>query len=281
MITEGGFFMTIENNTQEWRQASERKSLALRREKARRRKRKVWRMRALLLLGCILIFAGVLRVSQNPIKRYAKANGISMDEYPEDLLKLYERNKETETFVKEYPLKKDAEPEIDLSDLAGTSEIPSLLQWDQRWGYHQYAGEVMGLSGCGPTALSMVAIYMTGDTTMNPRWMADFAAQNGYAVDGSGTAWSLMLEGAQQLGLSSKEIPVDRERVEANLQAGNPIIALMGPGDFTSSGHFIVLTGIQNGKLTINDPNSRKHTEKTWDIDKVLDQTRAAWVYYK
>lgn len=273
--------MTIENNTQEWRQASERKSLALRREKARRRKRKVWRMRALLLLGCILIFAGVLRVSQNPIKRYAKANGISMDEYPEDLLKLYERNKETETFVKEYPLKKDAEPEIDLSDLAGTSEIPSLLQWDQRWGYHQYAGEVMGLSGCGPTALSMVAIYMTGDTTMNPRWMADFAAQNGYAVDGSGTAWSLMLEGAQQLGLSSKEIPVDRERVEANLQAGNPIIALMGPGDFTSSGHFIVLTGIQNGKLTINDPNSRKHTEKTWDIDKVLDQTRAAWVYYK
>ncbi len=162
-----------------------------------------------------------------------------------------------------------------------TSEIPPLLQWDQRWGYHQYAGEVMGLSGCGPTALSMVAIYMTGDTTMNPRWVADFASQNGYAVDGSGTAWSLMLEGAQQLGLFSKEIPVEQERVEANQQAGNPIIALMGPGDFTSSGHFIVLTGIQNGKLTINDPNSRKHTEKTWDIGKVLDQTRAAWVYYK
>lgn len=139
----------------------------------------------------------------------------------------------------------------------------------------------MGLSGCGPTALSMVAIYMTGDTTMNPRWVADFASQNGYAVDGSGTAWSLMLEGAQQLGLFSKEIPVEQERVEANQQAGNPIIALMGPGDFTSSDHFIVLTGIQNGKLTINDPNSRKHTEKTWDIGKVLDQTRAAWVYYK
>ncbi len=263
--------MINENNTQ----------LVRRRERARRRKRKVWRMRGLLLLGCVLIFAGVLRVGQNPIKRYAKANGISMDEYPEDLLKLYERNKETETFVKEYPLKKDAEPEIDLSDLAGTSEIPSLLQWDQRWGYHQYAGEVMGLSGCGPTALSMVAIYMTGDTTKNPRWIADFASQNGYAVDGSGTAWSLMLEGAQQLGLSSKEIPVEQERVENNLQACNPIIALMGPGDFTSSGHFIVLTGIQNGKLKINDPNSRKHTKKNWDIDKVLEQTRAAWVFYK
>ena len=273
--------MRNENNTLEWRQAAEWKSTARRREKARRRRRKVRRMRAVLLLGCILIFAGVLRAGQNPIKRYAKANGISMDEYPEDLLKLYERNKETETFVEEYPLKKDVEPEIDLSDLAGTSEIPSLLQWDQRWGYHQYAGEVMGLSGCGPTALSMVAIYMTGDTTKTPRWVADFASQNGYAVDGSGTAWSLMLEGAQQIGLSSKEIPVERGRIENNLQAGNPIIALMGSGDFTSSGHFIVLTGMQDGRLKINDPNSRKHSEKTWDVNQVLEQTRAAWVYYK
>ena len=273
--------MRNENNTLEWRQAAEWKSTVRRREKARRRRRKVRRMRAVLLLGCILIFAGVLRAGQNPIKRYAKANGISMDEYPEDLLKLYERNKETETFVEEYPLKKDVEPEIDLSDLAGTSEIPSLLQWDQRWGYHQYAGEVMGLSGCGPTALSMVAIYMTGDTTKTPRWVADFASQNGYAVDGSGTAWSLMLEGAQQIGLSSKEIPVERGRIENNLQAGNPIIALMGPGDFTSSGHFIVLTGMQDGRLKINDPNSRKHSEKTWDVNQVLEQTRAAWVYYK
>lgn len=273
--------MRNENNTLEWRQAAEWKSTVRRREKARRRRRKVRRMRAVLLLGCILIFAGVLRVGQSPIKRYAKANGISMDEYPEDLLKLYERNKETETFVEEYPLKKDVEPEIDLSDLAGTSEIPSLLQWDQRWGYHQYAGEVMGLSGCGPTALSMVAIYMTGDTTKTPRWVADFASQNGYAVDGSGTAWSLMLEGAQQIGLSSKEIPVERGRIENNLQAGNPIIALMGPGDFTSSGHFIVLTGMQDGRLKINDPNSRKHSEKTWDVNQVLEQTRAAWVYYK
>ena len=126
----------------------------------------------------------------------------------------------------------------------------------------------MGLSGCGPTALSMVAIFMTGDITKNPRWVADFASQNGYAVDGSGTAWSLMLEGARQIGLSSKEIPVERERVENNLQAGNPIIALMGPGEFTSNGHFIVLTGLQNGRLKINDPNSRKNSEKTWDIDR-------------
>lgn len=55
---------------------------------------------------------------------------------------------------------------------------------------------------------------------------------------------------------------MERERVENNLQAGNLIIALMGPGEFTSNGHFIVLTGLQNGRLKINDPNSRKNSEK-------------------
>ena len=214
--------MIRESNTLTWQETAEQKKMMRRRERVRRRKRKVWRIRGLLLLlSCLLILGGVRHFRQNPIQRYAKANSISMDQYPEELLSLYERNNETETFVEEYPLKKDGEPEIDLSDLSSASEVPLLLQWDQRWGYHRYAGEVMGLSGCGPTALSMVAIFMTGDITKNPRWVADFASQNGYAVDGSGTAWSLMLEGARQIGLSSKEIPVERERVENNLQAGN------------------------------------------------------------
>ncbi len=216
--------MIRESNTLTWQETAEQKKMMRRRERVRRRKRKVWRIRGLLLLlSCLLILGGVRHFRQNPIQRYAKANSISMDQYPEELLSLYERNNETETFVEEYPLKKDGEP----------------------------------------------------------RWVADFASQNGYAVDGSGTAWSLMLEGARQIGLSSKEIPVERERVENNLQAGNPIIALMGPGEFTSNGHFIVLTGLQNGRLKINDPNSRKNSEKTWDIDQVLEQTKAVWVYYK
>ena len=152
--------MIRENNTLEWQETAEQKRMTQRRiiqrrERARRRKRKVWRIRGLLLLfGCLLFLGGVRRFRQNPIQRYAKANGISMDQYPEELLSLYERNNETETFVEEYPLKKDGEPEIDLSDLSSASEVPLLLQWDQRWGYHRYAGEVMGLSGCGPTALS-------------------------------------------------------------------------------------------------------------------------------
>ena len=112
--------MIRENNTLEWQEIAEQKRMTQRRiiqrrERARRRKRKVWRIRGLLLLfGCLLFLGGVRRFRQNPIQRYAKANGISMDQYPEELLSLYERNNETETFVEEYPLKKEEEPEIDL-----------------------------------------------------------------------------------------------------------------------------------------------------------------------
>ena len=267
--------MTIENNTQEWRQAAERKNLARRMEKARRRKRKVWRMRALLLLGGILIFAGVLRVSQNPIKRYAKANGISMDEYPEDLLKLYERNKETETFVEEYPLKKDAEPEIDLSDLADTSEIPSLLQWDQRWGYHQYAGEVMGLSGCGPTALAICVSTLTGNS-VDPPAVCDWSVRNGHRCEGNGSYHTLIPEGAKHYGLNVEKLGRSSAReLESHLSSGHLVIAIMAKGHFTSSGHFIVLRGItENGKVLVADPASYRRSEQAWDMSIILNEAR-------
>ncbi len=65
---------------------------------------------------------------------------------PEKLIDLYQRNPETEQFVFEYPLVKDNPPSDDLSGL-DTSSVPLLMQWDQRWGYGEYAGNLFGLSG--------------------------------------------------------------------------------------------------------------------------------------
>ena len=44
-------------------------------------------------------------------------------------------------------------------------------------------------------------------------------------------------------------------------EAGNPIICAMGKGDFTSSGHYIVLVGTENGLVRVNDPNSYANSE--------------------
>ena len=44
---------------------------------------------------------------------------------------------------------------------------PLFLQWDPRWGYTEYGEDsFLGLSGCGPTCLSMVLYYLTGDKSL-------------------------------------------------------------------------------------------------------------------
>lgn len=219
--------------------------------------------------------------SPETLEEFAEKKGLTMDAYPAELLELYERNPETKDFVWEYPLKKEEEPEIDLSEYKNSDAMPLFMQWDQRWGYHQYSGNVMGLTGCGPTCLSMVTVYLSGDTSKDPKWMTDFSTENGYAAEGSGTSWTLFSEGGEKLGFDVTEIPLDEKRIAENLKVGNPVVAVMGPGDFTTDGHFIVFVGYEDGKLKVNDPNSRTNSEKMWEFDSISGQIKQLWVFRK
>ena len=80
------------------------------------------------------------------------------------------------------------------------------------------------------------------------------------------------------MGLDVVEIPLDENRVIDNLKVGNPIICVMGPGDFTTTGHFIVMTEYKEGKIKINDPNSKLRSEKLWYFDDIKCQIRNLWV---
>jgi uncharacterized protein YvpB len=61
------------------------------------------------------------------------------------------------------------------------------------------------------------------------------------------------------------------------LDAGSLIILNVGPGDFTDSGHFLVVTGYTDEGFSINDPNSRKNSEKIWSYDTLKGQIRNLW----
>lgn len=216
--------------------------------------------------------------SELKVKAYADANGLRYSDYPESLIDLLERNPETEAFVLEYPLKKDTRPEIDLSEYENSDTVPLFLQWDQRWGYIRYGGDVAGLTGCGPVCLSMAAFHITGDPAMSPDRIIQFAIRNGYCVPGDGTSWTLISEGGVKLGLDVTEIPLVESRIYANLEVGNPIICVMGPGDFTTTGHYIVMTGLEDGLIRVNDPNSVANSQKLWDYDEICGQIRNLWV---
>lgn len=215
------------------------------------------------------------------VMAFAAQSGTPYRYWPESLITLLERNPETEDFVLSYPAEHRLEPEVDLSDYLDDEGVPLFLQWDKRWGYLQYGSDVAGLTGCGPVCLSMAAFYLTGDVHMSPDNMLRFALAEGYCSPGNGSSWTLISEGAQKLGLTATELPLVKNLILRHLEAGDPIICVMGPGDFTSSGHYIVLTGVEDGLLCVNDPNSLENSEKRWDYDHIYRQIRNLWVLRK
>ena len=211
----------------------------------------------------------------NPKVREIMAN---KDRYPEQLIELLQNNEETVDFVFDYPEKKDTAPADTVGEVV-QGQVPLLLQWDERWGYAFYADDMIAVNGCGPTAIAMVAAGLTGDNTVTPYKVAQFSAGNGYYVGDSGTSWSLMTEGAQQFGIYGEEMGLSEDEVFSALENGHPIICSMRPGDFTTTGHFIVLTGVEDGKIRVNDPNSRVRSGKLWDYSRLEYQINNLWVY--
>ena len=64
------------------------------------------------------------------------------------------------------------------------------------------------------------------------------------------------------------------------LEARKVLICKVGPGDFTSGGHFIVVTKLlPNNKVEVRDPNSIDKSMMTWDFDRIIGQTDYVWAY--
>lgn len=270
---------------QKQRAVTQDKRYYARKEAQRKREKKVRMERFLLCL--LLIFAGFgfliqgFHFSVQSSEEKEKEAVLShTEEYPESLLNLLENNPETADFVKDYLTEAEKEHKINLSNEVKKGVIPSFLQWDERWGYETYGSDMIAITGCGPTCLSMVVCGLTGDTSWSPLKVAQFAEKNEYYEAGSGSKWSLMSSGAEELGLTAKELPLDENRVKEELGQGNPIICIMGPGDFTTSGHYIVMRGLSgDGQILINDPNSKKRTKEKWNFEDISSQIRNLWVY--
>lgn len=156
---------------------------------------------------------------------------------------------------------------------------PALYQTDPQWASTSYANDTLEKSGCGPTCLSMVYVNLTGRKEMDPPKMCAYSERMGF-VDKGATSWEFMTKGARGLGLNAEELPADKGMIKGRVSAGHPVIAIMGPGDFTTTGHFIVICGIdESERAIIRDPNSAERTNKPWDLDKLIAQARNFWAY--
>ncbi len=219
--------------------------------------------------------------AEKTVQAYAEHSGIDYSAYPESMLMLLDKHPETIGFVLRYPEAYGKSHRIDMSQYANSGSVPLFLQWDERWGYIPYGTDVAGVTACGPLCLSMVAFYLTGDENMSPDKMIQFSIDEGHCVPGNGSAWTLISKGAVKLGLNVKELPLVEGRIRKELESGNPVICVMGPGIFTTSGHYIVLTGYEDGKFRVNDPNSLVRSSQLWSYDEIQDQIRNLWAISK
>ena len=165
-------------------------------------------------------------------------------------------------------------------ELWAKGTMPYLYQIDPQWSEVEYSGDRFAKQGCGPTALDMVYIYLTGDTSYDPADMAAFATENGYSTDEGGSAWELMTEGAAKLGITGISLSPTYEAVLAELEAGRPVICIMVPGTFTEVGHYMVLERLtEDGSVVVHDSNSVGRSMKTWDLELVCSEAAGAWSF--
>lgn len=211
------------------------------------------------------------------MQEYMDQHNLTKGDYTEMQLEAYQHFPEVREFILAIPLNKGRQAVDDISGEDRSNGVPLFLQFDQRWGYTEYGNGVCGLSGCGPTSLSMVAYYLTGNEKYSPVYMMEFAKENGYLGSNGGTNWTLFQKGPEKLGLKSKEIPLHEGTIAKYLKEGTPVVVNVGPGDFTLNGHYMVLVGYEESMFRINDPFSVENSERLWSYEQIEGQIKNLW----
>lgn len=164
------------------------------------------------------------------------------------------------------------------------------LQTDPRWKNVSYAagGETatIGGSGCGPTAMAMV-LATWADSRVTPLSECAWALKNGFKAPGHGTYYGYFVPAARRYGLSCTQLNGVsiygnsgsglHAQVRQFLAQGDLIIACMGPGNWTKSGHFVLLWDVQGDVAYINDPASTlaRRTKGSWALFRL--QVKFYW----
>lgn len=165
----------------------------------------------------------------------------------------------------------------------------SYLQTDPRWKSKPYRvkGEsaTIGGSGCGPTAAAMIIETMTGKK-YTPEDACNWSMAHGYKALGNGTYYGYFKPQFAEFGIDcdmlnwtktyGKPDHANHKKVFEMLKQGYYFIALMGPGLWTTGGHFVVLWW-EDGKVRINDPASTKDARLNGDLKTFKSQVSYYW----
>ena len=170
----------------------------------------------------------------------------------------------------------------------------SYLQTDPRWGSLDYSarGEKtnIAVSGCGPTALAMVLATWV-DPKITPKSECAWALAHGYKAPHQGTYYGYFAPAAKRFGLTCKMLngasiygkpnSPYHAQAKAAVDQGDLVIACMGRGLWTSSGHFVLVWKITGNTICINDPASTRTARTQGDYSLFKQQVKYYFVTKK
>jgi peptidoglycan hydrolase-like protein with peptidoglycan-binding domain len=141
-------------------------------------------------------------------------------------------------------------------------------QGDNRWKKYPYTScgnksQTISSSGCGIVCAAMVVATWL-DPKITPPDMADLAVKNGYRTKNSGTAWAFFPFLAKKYGLKCMQYSSKYgfDPVIKALRKGALVVCSMGPGYFTTGGHYI-LAWTEDGKsVVVNNPGAGHSRDK-------------------
>ena len=168
----------------------------------------------------------------------------------------------------------DSSAEISLLEGNSGLKVVYYNQGDAAWKSLPYSTSKIGISGCGPTSMAICISTLSGKR-VTPRQTCDWAGSRGYYHSGEGSSHDVIPALAKAYNLKCKGVGKDKSKIITALKTGKLVVAIMGPGHFTKNGHFIVLTGIKDGKITVADCGSRARTKQTWSLDLILNESNS------
>lgn len=168
----------------------------------------------------------------------------------------------------------DSSAEISLLEGNSGLKVVYYNQGDAAWKTFPYSTSTIGDSGCGPTSMAICISTLTGQK-VTPRQTCEWAGKNGYYIKNVGSDHGVIPGLAKQYNVKCKGVGKDKTQIINALKTGKLVVAIMGPGHFTEKGHFIVLTGIKDGKISVADCGSRERTKKTWSLDLIVNESNS------
>lgn len=133
-----------------------------------------------------------------------------------------------------------------------------MVYFQQDYSSTPYGASYVGVSGCGVSVLAMVATYMN-DAVITPAMMAE--RYSSYFLEGAGTRGELFIYIPEELGFFLDRPAYSIDEFAEALMNGQLVVDLQYKGYFTTTGHYMLLSGYnpEDDTFQVRDSNIKNY----------------------